>query len=405
MRDEVSDWLSHHFLHLKIDQEVKDYGKRGHHYITNTSAYKETDRLNHGNIIDSIYVVDCSGSDSDSTFFTLEDVHLDVQAYELHDPVDSASAGPDRNNSTPTSDGEEEDRGAHVRVTQLPSKHLVGIWDSLIFDDPIPAQLLRFTTRMMSIMKHKDLNPTIMNWNRLILLYGPPGTGKTSLCRALAQKLTIRLGKQFTHGKLVEVNSQTMLSKWFGESGKLVGKMFEQIHAMADDEDSLVCVLIDEVETLTGSREKAASGNEVGDALRATNQLLTALDRLRHRPNVMVFCTSNLLAAIDSAFLDRVDIKQYIPNPCASAAYEIFRSCFNEMIRCKLLVPVDDPSDVAEDHSPDAPMQQQPDSDWELMKSVSFPTLAEVNIRLWNRPYSPGRKLCSLAQRCEVSSH
>ncbi|KAK3078892.1 hypothetical protein LTS18_006348 [Coniosporium uncinatum] len=257
---------------------------------------------------------------------------------------------------------------------------------------------------MMSIMKHKDLDPTIMNWNRLILLHGPPGTGKTSLCRALAQKLTIRLGRHFTHGKLVEVNSQTMLSKWFGESGKLVGKMFEQIHAMADDEDTLVCVLIDEVETLTGSREKAASGNEVGDALRATNQLLTALDRLKHRPNVVVFCTSNLLCIIDSAFLDRVDIKQYIPNPCASAAYEIFRSCFNEMVRCKLLVLIDDPSDVLDDDSLDCLMamnQQQPDSDWEFMNILSFPTLAEVNIRLWNRPCSPGRKLWALAQRCE----
>ena len=51
------------------------------------------------------------------------------------------------------------------------------------------------------------------------------GTGKTSLCRALAQKLSIHLSERFTYGYLVEINSHSLFSKWFSESGKLVQKM------------------------------------------------------------------------------------------------------------------------------------------------------------------------------------
>ena len=108
------------------------------------------------------------------------------------------------------------------------------------------------------------------------------------------------MGNHYSQAKLVDVNAHSLLSKWFGESGKLVGKLFDQIHALADEPSTLVCVLIDEVETLVASRERATMANECGDAIRVTNQILTALDRLRHRSNVVVLCTSNLVSIIVS---------------------------------------------------------------------------------------------------------
>lgn len=62
--------------------------------------------------------------------------------------------------------------------------------------------------------------------------------------RALAQKLSIRLSKKFSDFQLVEINSHSLFSKWFSESGKLVGKMFDDILQTLENDDTFVVVLI-----------------------------------------------------------------------------------------------------------------------------------------------------------------
>ena len=118
----------------------------------------------------------------------------------------------------------------------------------------------------------RQTNQQAIGWNRLILLYGPPGTGKTSLCRALAQQLSIRLGNQYPHSKLIEVDAHSLFSKYFSESSKLVSKIFKIIEEILDTEEgTFICIFIDEIESLASARQYSVTNNEPRDALRVRN--------------------------------------------------------------------------------------------------------------------------------------
>ena len=117
----------------------------------------------------------------------------------------------------------------------------------------------------------RQLKHEFISWNRLILIFGPSGVGKTSLCRALAQQLSIRLSKKYATSKLIEIDVQSLFSKYFGESGKVVSKLFDMVEAILQQEpQTFVCVLIEEVEGLASTRQHSVTSHEPQDALRVS---------------------------------------------------------------------------------------------------------------------------------------
>ncbi|XP_049537416.1 pachytene checkpoint protein 2 homolog [Anopheles darlingi] len=227
----------------------------------------------------------------------------------------------------------------------LPSRELHGLWESLIYEEDIKQGMLSFAETSM-LFSRRGVNNKLIACNRMALFHGPPGTGKTSFCRAIAQKLAIRLNETYKHAHLLEINSHSLFSRWFSESGKLVQKAFSQVIDLLQDPNALVCLLIDEVESLAFERSKI-SNNEPTDSIRVVNAVLTQLDRIRRFPNAFVLATSNMMNIIDTAFLDRADFVQYIGYPTEPAIYEIYRMALQELIDVKIIQEEEEEEDPA----------------------------------------------------------
>ncbi|XP_053449653.1 pachytene checkpoint protein 2 homolog isoform X2 [Nycticebus coucang] len=215
------------------------------------------------------------------------------------------------NEDGPSSENLEEETENIIAANHwvLPAAEFHGLWDSLVYDVHVKSHLLDYVMTTL-LFTDRNVNSNLITWNRVVLLHGPPGTGKTSLCKALAQKLTIRLSSRYRYGQLIEINSHSLFSKWFSE-----------------------------VESLTAARSACRAGAEPSDAIRVVNAVLTQIDQIKRHSNVVILTTSNITEKIDVAFVDRADIKQYIGPPSMAAIFKIYLSCLEELMKCQIIYP------------------------------------------------------------------
>jgi transitional endoplasmic reticulum ATPase len=140
-----------------------------------------------------------------------------------------------------------------------------------------------------------------------VLLHGPPGTGKTLLARAVADE---------SEANFFPVAGPEVMGKYYGESEQRLREVFEEA-----EQHQPAIIFFDEIDSIAPKRDQVGGETE----RRVVAQLLTLMDGLEPRQNVIVIATTNQVDQMDEALRrpGRFDREIVIGVPDTSGRREI----------------------------------------------------------------------------------
>mmetsp|Transcript_114499 Transcript_114499/g.160750 ORF Transcript_114499/g.160750 Transcript_114499/m.160750 type:complete len:433 (-) Transcript_114499:82-1380(-) len=143
-----------------------------------------------------------------------------------------------------------------------------------------------------------------------ILLFGPPGTGKSYIAQAIANEAD--------NSTFMAVSSSDLVSKWQGQSERLVKMMFKMAREKAPS-----IVFVDEIDSLCGQRGEGESES----SRRIKTEFLVQMSGVTPKDGerILVLGATNTPWSLDQAMRRRFEKKIYIPLPDEEARLVMFK--------------------------------------------------------------------------------
>ncbi|SFR30584.1 CDC48 family AAA ATPase [Halorubrum sodomense] len=139
-------------------------------------------------------------------------------------------------------------------------------------------EMIELPMRHPELFKRLGIDPP-----KGVLLHGPPGTGKTLIAKAVANEIDANFHT---------ISGPEIMSKYYGESEEQLREVFEEA-----SEESPSIIFMDELDSIAPKREEAGGDVE----RRVVAQLLSLMDGLEERGEVVVIGATNRVDAIDQA--------------------------------------------------------------------------------------------------------